>query len=200
MSDPLFEDEVEIEDLDPPTSRRKWGGIEGTHFSGKTRSWIAGLLALVGLVLLIILGSTIWPAIAPQSRKPTSTPIAGDTQNGIVSINAVDNQTYIVTADGMLQVFRDQDGAFLWRAPASIYVMPLVQHGVVYVWSQDGPNSIVKALQADGGRQIWLKKTALPLFNQLIVDGTQAYARHDFNSLVSVFSAFRASDCQFLWQ
>ncbi|GAC1368069.1 MAG: hypothetical protein NVSMB44_34300 [Ktedonobacteraceae bacterium] len=110
--------------------------------------------------------------------------------NGIV-IHREDGIAYIYRQqDERIEALQERDGKTLWRYQMSGGDQPLFDHGVVYVYTTDGP----AALRASDGMPLWQSKVSV---DTLHIDGGMLYSYSPQNESVV---ALRASNGELLWQ
>ncbi|MBA2284902.1 MAG: PQQ-binding-like beta-propeller repeat protein [Ktedonobacteraceae bacterium] len=222
-SDPTNSDddfEVEIVDLDPQGSARpKQRSVQQPfRLSSRTRSWLTGISLLSGVLLLVLVLSSILPASTPIKRAVPPATQPGATALNIVVVNGI---AYVTSDDSTVYALHANNGTPLWHYKPAMPTALTVINGVVYLNAQNtqgnfvslyvrglirgspstqiDPSDFVEALQADNGTRLW-KHSMPPGISPVIIDGDTAYPLITNTPGNHIIAALNARDGSQLWQ
>ncbi|MEO6888731.1 MAG: PQQ-binding-like beta-propeller repeat protein, partial [Ktedonobacteraceae bacterium] len=223
-SDPTISDddfEVEIVDLD---SQKGGAGPKQRvvqlpfRLSPRARSWLTGISLLAGVLLLVLVLSSILPASTPAKRA-----VSTATQSGAVALDiaVVNGIAYVTSDDDTVYALRASNGTPLWHYKPAMPASLTVINGVVYLSAQNtqgnfvslyvrglirgspstqiDPSDFVEALRADNGTRLW-KHNMFPGISPVIVDGDTAYPLTTNTPGNDMIVALNARDGSLLWQ
>ncbi|MDQ2715965.1 MAG: PQQ-binding-like beta-propeller repeat protein [Chloroflexota bacterium] len=223
-SDPTISDddfEVEIVDLDPQdgdASPKQRLVQQPFHFSARARRWLTGISLLAGVLLLVLVLSSILPAFTPAKQAASPATQSGSFALDMAVANGI---AYVTSDDSTVHALRASNGAPLWHYKPAMPTSLTVINGVVYLSAQNtqgnfvalyvrglirgspstqiAPSDFVEALRADNGVRLW-KHNMLPGISPVIIDGDTAYPLTTNTPGNHIIAALSARDGSLLWQ
>jgi outer membrane protein assembly factor BamB len=191
------DDDILIEDLDLPGTRREGRGqhaLQSLHMPQRVRWWMAGGTLLGLALLLFLLLRTALPELTAKPAQP-----AAAVANPYLMIFGVSGQRIYVFngMDGGIGALQSSNGAVLWHyLPAAHTQGMTLVNNVIYFLAFDGKEGSVYALNARNGGRIWRTslQSSYPLWLS-VIDGALYVTTRD-----GVVYALRSTDGSLLWR